>query len=218
MGLPPETETSAELGPKGDSVACGVLIPVKSFAEAKVRLAPALDPERRATLARHMAEVVIRAAAPLPVAVVCDDPIVAEWANSRGAEVYWRPQRGLNAAVADGVERYAQRGFARVIVAHADLPLADRLAWVAEFDGVTLIPDRRDDGTNVIAVPTGTGFRFQYGAGSFLKHLAEAERLGLPVRVRRERRLGWDIDHPADLTLPADLVPVPIRPSPLPEA
>jgi 2-phospho-L-lactate/phosphoenolpyruvate guanylyltransferase len=134
-----------------------VLVPVKSFAEAKVRLAPALDAESRAALARQMAEVVLAAACPLPVAVVCDDPDVAEWARARGAEVFWRPERGLNGAVADGVARFADAGFDRVIVAHADLPLADTLGWVAEFDGVTLVPDRRDDGTNVICVPPVSG-------------------------------------------------------------
>lgn len=183
----------------------GVLVPVKSFAEAKVRLAPALDTESRAALARHMAAVVIAAAAPLPVAVVCDDEVVADWARSLGADVFWRPERGLNGAVADGVERFARRRFDRVIVAHADLPLADHLSWVAEFDGVTLVPDRRDDGTNVICVPAASGFGFSYGAGSFRRHEAEALRLGLPTRVVRERRLGWDVDHPADLDLPADL-------------
>ncbi|MFP4511677.1 MAG: 2-phospho-L-lactate guanylyltransferase [Acidimicrobiales bacterium] len=194
------------------SARCGVLVPVKAFAEAKVRLAPALDPQRRATLAREMAGVVLAAAAPLPVAVVCDDPGVADWARTHGAEVFWRPERGLNAAVADGVERFAQRGYDSVIVAHGDLPLAEHLGWVADFDGVTIVPDRRDDGTNVICVPATAGFEFQYGAGSFHRHLAEAEQLGLAVRVVRERRLGWDIDHPADLDLPADLVAPKVTP------
>jgi 2-phospho-L-lactate/phosphoenolpyruvate guanylyltransferase len=184
---------------------CGVLVPVKSFAEAKVRLASALDTESRAALARQMAEVVLAAASPLPVAVVCDDPEVAEWARGRGAEVFWRPERGLNGAVADGVARFGSRGYDRVIVAHADLPLAEHLGWVAEFDGVTLVPDRRDDGTNVICVPTRVGFEFSYGPGSFQRHIAETERLGLPFRVVREPRLGWDVDHPADLDLPAHL-------------
>ena len=103
--------------------------------------------------------------------------------------------------------RYAERGVERVIVAHADLPLATHLGWVGDFDGVTLVPDRRDDGTNVICVPAGSGFGFAYGPGSFGRHHAEAERLGLPVRVVRERRLGWDVDHPADLDLPLDLLP-----------
>src|SRR5690606_36656798 len=85
------------------AVRCAVLVPVKSFTEAKVRLAPALDVPSRAVLARQMAGVVVAAAAPLPVAVVCDDPEVAELARGEGAEVFWRPERGLNGAVADGV-------------------------------------------------------------------------------------------------------------------
>jgi 2-phospho-L-lactate guanylyltransferase len=68
---------------------------------------------------------------------------------------------------------------------------------------VTLVPDRRDDGTNVVSVPTDAGFAFSYGPGSFRRHAAEARRLGLPVRVLREPGLGWDVDIPDDLANPA---------------
>ena len=176
-----------------------VLVPVKAFPLAKLRLAPALDGVERERLARAMAERVVRAAAPLPVSVVCDDAEVAAWASSLGAEVIARPGRGLNGAVRDGVSRLATAGFERVVVAHADLPLAARLDWVARFDGVTLVPDRRDDGTNVCCVPAGSGFRFSYGPGSFRRHGEEAHRLGLALRVVREPQLGWDVDLPEDL-------------------
>ncbi len=36
------------------------------------------------------------------------------------------------------------------------------------------MPDRHDDGTNVIALPAALGFRFAYGPGSFRHHVAEA--------------------------------------------
>ena len=65
---------------------------------------------------------------------------------------------------------------------------------------MTLVPDRREDGTNVACVPARTGFRFAYGPGSFARHQAEAARLRLPLRVVREPRLAWDVDVPADLT------------------
>jgi 2-phospho-L-lactate guanylyltransferase len=104
--------------------------------------------------------------------------------------------------VADGVAALAADGVERAVVAHADLPLATRLAWVADFDGVTLVPDRRLDGTNVLAVPTGAGFRFSYGAGSFGRHRAEAARLGLRARLVQDPRLAWDVDLPADLAWP----------------
>jgi 2-phospho-L-lactate guanylyltransferase len=177
-----------------------VLVPVKAFDDAKVRLAPALGPAERAALARAMAERVVAAARQLPVAVVCDDREVAGWARALGVLVVWEPGRGLNGAVEAGVARLAGLGVEQVVVAHADLPLADDLTWVAEFDGVTLVPDRASDGTNVACVPADAGFRFAYGPGSFARHQAEARRLGLTLRVVHEPSLGWDVDIPADLT------------------
>ena len=176
-----------------------VLVPVKTFSEAKLRLAPALDPAHGAALARAMATHVVTSAAPLPTAVVCDDAEVAEWARGLGALVVWEPVRGLNRAVEAGVARLAAGGARRVVVAHADLPRAGHLAWVARFAGVTLVPDHNDNGTNVICVPGDAGFTFSYGPGSFARHGTEAHRLGLPLRVVREPSLSHDVDLPADL-------------------
>lgn len=180
-----------------------VLVPVKSFAEAKLRLAPALAPAGRRELARAMATHVVKAARPLPVAVVCDDPEVASWGRELGALVIWEPERGLNRAVEAGVARLAGMGAQRVVVAHGDLPLACHLGWTAQFQGVTIVPDHLGNGTNVICVPTGVGFTFSYGPGSFARHEVEARRLGLPLRVVREPSLGHDVDFPADLALTA---------------
>jgi 2-phospho-L-lactate guanylyltransferase len=177
-----------------------VLVPVKAFDQAKVRLAPALGPHERSTLARAMAEQVVSAARSLPVAVVCDDRSVADWARARGVLVIWEPGRGLNGAVEAGVAQLAGLGVEQVVVAHADLPLADDLTGLARFAGVTLVPDRVNDGTNVACVPAGAAFRFAYGPGSFARHAAEARRLGLALRIVRDPTLGWDVDVPADLT------------------
>jgi 2-phospho-L-lactate guanylyltransferase len=179
-----------------------VLVPVKAFRDAKGRLAEALTPAERAELSRTMAAAVVRAAAPLPVWIVCDDDDVAAWAAEVGASVLWKPGRGLNGAVNEGVADLAERGVATVIVAHADLPHAQALAHLADVDGVTLVPDRHDDGTNVAVVPSRSGFVFAYGPGSFDRHTTEAGRLGLPLRVVREPRLAWDVDRPADLLSP----------------
>ena len=186
-----------------------VLLPVKSFREAKLRLAPALDPADRAELARAMATHVVLSAAPLPTAVVCDDAEVAAWARDLGALVVWEPERGLNRAVEAGVARLAAGGAHRVVVAHADLAHASGLEWVARFAGVTLVPDHRDNGTNVICVPAAAGFTFSYGPGSFARHGAEAHRLGLPLRVVREPSLSHDVDLPADLAALPTLVASP---------
>ncbi len=190
-------------------MAAAVLVPVKAFARAKLRLAPALDGPARESLARHMATVVVAAAAPLHAAVVCDDDAVAAWAVEVGAEVVWAPGRGLDRAVTDGVAHLASSGFERVVVAHADLPLATSLAGLAGGTGVTLVPDRRDDGTNVAVIPAACGFRFSYGPGSFRRHCVEAERVALGLAVARVAALAWDVDRPADLVLPSSRPPVP---------
>jgi 2-phospho-L-lactate guanylyltransferase len=176
-----------------------VLVPVKAFAQAKARLAQSLDSARRAELAKVMAGHVLAAAFPLPVAVVCDDEEVAEWAREHSAMVLTEPGRGLNGAVEIGVAKLARAGASEVLVAHADLPFAHGIAQLAGFSGVTLVPDRRQDGTNVLCLPADSCFRFGYGQGSFARHRAEAERLGLPVRVVREPDLAWDIDVPSDI-------------------
>ncbi len=184
-----------------------VLVPVKSFGDAKVRLAGVLDEQSRADLARSMATRVLHAAGPLPVAVVCDDGDVARWAVGHGASAIRTDVVGLNPAVEFGVSFLADHGVERVVVAHADLPFATGLATLAdaEHDEVVLVPDRRGDGTNVASVPTGVGFTFRYGPGSFAAHSHETRRLDLKLRVLESAALGWDVDEPDDLHAPSAL-------------
>lgn len=178
-----------------------VLVPVKAFGQAKRRLSPLLDVAHRAALARRMAANVLVAARGLDTAVVCDDDEVAQWAADRGAMVLHEPGRGLNGAIESGVSQLCEQGVSRVIVCHADLPLARDLRWIAAFDGITLVPDRRADGTNVLCLPTSTPFVFAYGGGSFARHHAHAVATGLSVRVAPDRALSFDVDVPADLRL-----------------
>ena len=120
---------------------------------------------------------------------------VAALASRNAPTVLWARRPELAAEVADKHRNGEYlKGF--------DLPLATRLAWVADFPGVTLVPDRRCDGTNVLAVPTASGFRFSYGAGSFGRHRAETARLGLPARLVPDPQLAWDVDLPVDLAWP----------------
>lgn len=188
-----QPDRGLDLGPRV------VLVPIKAFHEAKRRLDHALTAPERAALARAMAQRVLDAAHPLPVVVVCDDNDVADWARRRGALVVWEPGRGLNGAVEAGVDHLRDAGVGYVTVSHADLPRASGLAHVGDPGAITLVSDRYGNGTNVIALPTGTGFRFSYGPGSFARHCAEAGRIGLPLRVLDLPDLAWDIDEPADM-------------------
>lgn len=170
------------------------LVPIKGFHAAKARLAPVLSEPDRERLARWMATRVIDALRPTPTFVACDDEQVAEWADQLGAGVLWGPGLGLNGAIDVGVDTLAGKGVDHVIIAHGDLPRPGPLATVAAADTVVIVPDRRRDGTNVLARPTGIAMPAAYGAASFDRHLSAALSSGARVRVRADPLLSIDID------------------------
>lgn len=190
-------------------MSAAVVVPIRSFEAGKSRLGAELDAGERAELLRTMAETVVAAAGSMPVAVVTNASDVRAWAAALGLVVLDDPGT-LDLAAAAGLGWAAAAGYGRVVVAHADLPLATTLVPVAS-DGrrpiVTAVPCHRDDGTPVLSLPTtATRFVFAYGPGSFRRHAAAARAAGLAFRVRRDGRLGRDVDAPEDLVdLPARL-------------
>ena len=176
-----------------------VLIPIKSFNEAKERLSEVLDKSERTILMQKMAGNVIGSSGSLSIWVVCDDDEVASWAESKNVSVIKVEDPGLNNAVEKGVNTLEEAGFSKVIIAHADLPNADDLQKCAEFEGVTIVQDHKGDGTPVLVIPTSKGFRFSYGPDSFASHTLEAQRLGLPYRQLFDPKLSFDVDEPEDL-------------------
>jgi 2-phospho-L-lactate guanylyltransferase len=178
------------------------LIPVKRFDAAKGRLASAVDPQMRARLARWVASGVVEACVGLDVFVACDSTEVAEWAAELNTAVIWGPGLGLNGAIDDGVNAISDAGYDHVVISHADLPLPATLTTVARAGTVTLVPDRRRDGTNVLSFPLTDTVAAAYGARSFERHFAMARQLGITVEVRPDHHLSLDIDTPEDLIHP----------------
>ncbi len=189
-----------------------VLVPIKAFHHGKQRLSGHLADAHRERLARVMAERVVAAGADLPVFVACDDETVADWASERDAEVLWTPGLGLNGAIDHGVATVAGKGFDHVVVSHSDLPLAERLDALVRPDTITLVPDRRRDGTNVAARPCAVDLPASYGGGSFHRHLSLALATGVRVVVRPDPRLAIDVDtiddcrHPLIAGFIADVI------------
>lgn len=149
-----------------------------------------------------MATRVLDAVRPLPSFVACDDDEVADWADSCGATVLWSPGLGLNGAVDEGVATIAGKGFDDVVVTHGDLPLPDALVDVPRPGSIVLVPDRRRDGTNVLARPCAVHMSASYGGGSFARHLDQALGTGVTVTVRIDARLSLDLDTVSDLHHP----------------
>jgi 2-phospho-L-lactate guanylyltransferase len=189
--------------PHGAAHTSGVVIPLRSFTLGKARLADSLDDDERVAFVRSMAERVVAASRPRPIVVVSSAPEVVAWAAKHGLACLEDPG-SLDAAATAGREWVIAQGLDRVVVVHADLPLATTLDGVAD-DGAArvavVVPDRHGDGTPVIALPVDVDFAFAYGRGSCDRHVAEAERHQLSVRLARIPELGFDVDVPADLDL-----------------
>ncbi len=183
------------------------LIPVKELSQAKARLAPVLDGERRRELALALYRDVLAAALACPaldgVAVVSRDRDALTLAVEAGAEGLPEPG-GLNEALTSASQTMAERGVDRLVVLAADLPLAtpDDIATVAEASAqadadVALVPSE-DGGTNALALAPGA-IAFRFGPDSARRHLAAADAAGLRSLRLELPTLALDIDTPDDL-------------------
>jgi len=176
-----------------------VLIPLRSLRHGKLRLAQAVDEDGRAQLIQSMAAQVVGAAHDLDVFIVHDEADVATWASEHGAQAIRPPVPGLNEAITFGWTQLREAGYDKVVIAHADLPLARDLRQVVTNHPIAIVSDRHGDGTNVLCVDTSIGFTFAYGPGSFVHHVRIARDLGIEPHIVDAPDLAWDVDHPDDL-------------------
>jgi 2-phospho-L-lactate guanylyltransferase (CobY/MobA/RfbA family) len=117
------------------------------------------------------------------IVLVTRDPIFSQEVigNRTGVRIVHQPARfpGLIGALEFGRDAATSTN---TLVLFADLPLissADVRAIAASAGRVVVVPDRHREGTNGVLVredPDGE-FRYQFGEGSYRKHLAEADRL-----------------------------------------
>lgn len=149
-----------------------------------------------------MATRVVEALRSIPTFIACDDDRVAEWADDLGADVLWGPGLGLNGAIDVGVDTLAGKGAEHVLIAHGDLPRPEALPDVMVPGTIVLVPDRRHDGTNVVARPTTVQLPAEYGASSFSRHRDAALATGVAVQVRSDPFLSIDVDTVEDLQHP----------------
>ncbi len=189
-----------------------VVIPIKAFHQAKERLSDLLTPSERLVLAKMCAEQVLRAVAGYKVFVVCDDEAVAQWATAHNAQIVWQTEAGLNNAVRAGVAAARVNKFELAMIVHSDLPLATSFSQLfsdCDLDSlktsITLVPDRHEDGTNVMILPTTSDFEFAYGRNSFITHQHLAKKCNLALRIIYDQHLSVDIDTAEDLAVAQSL-------------
>ncbi|MEI8023673.1 MAG: 2-phospho-L-lactate guanylyltransferase [Actinomycetota bacterium] len=194
--------------PANLSEVLAIIIPIKAFHQAKERLSDLLTPAERFVLAKLCAERVLQASVGYQVFVVCDDEEVAQWARAQNAKIVWQSESGLNNAIKAGVKAVRARNFELAMIVHSDLPLATGFSHLFNDrdlqtlkNSITVVPDRHEDGTNVMIVPTASDFEFAYGRNSFIEHQQNAKNCNLTLRIIHDQFLSVDIDTAQDLDL-----------------
>lgn len=145
--------------------------------------------------------------------VVSSDPVVLNMANGAGAHGLDEGESdGLNNAVTRGVREAAGNRATGALILPADLPhiqLEDvemitharesRASWEPYGKAsIHICSDTKRDGTNALLLGLPSQFVFQYGPGSFSKHLHEAARLGISTHIIRSPGLEFDLDTEED--------------------
>ena len=187
------------------------IVPVKTFAQAKQRLALVLSGEERARLAEAMLCDVLEQLTAVShlegVLVVTADASAAQIAGSfRARHIRDLSESGVNQAVARGLDAVPAAECPVAVIA-ADVPfatsteIAEALAQL-EQHSVVLTPAEADGGTNLLALRRAGLIEPSFGDGSFARHREQARKLNLNCCIFRAKGLGHDIDRAGDLLLP----------------
>jgi|GEM_PF-51429 len=191
------------------------LVPVRSIAGAKQRLARCLDRDRREALALAMLEdmlAALDASSRLDrIVVVSSDSGLLEHARRCGAEALEEgPPRGLNAAVATAAVRLEAQGVRRLLTIPGDVPLLapEDIDAVFETDHerypVVLAPSASVTGTNGLLTSPPTVIEFCFEGASLDAYRRQCRLKELEMLVLCLESFAIDVDTPADLAaLPA---------------
>jgi 2-phospho-L-lactate guanylyltransferase len=194
-------------------VSTAVILPVKSFVNAKQRLGERFGGPERAVLAAAMVEDVLNelAAADLgPLVVVSGEQQVLTRAVDAGAStVVDEREEGQSAAALLGLARARELGCERALLVPGDCPLIDarelsELIARAESLDVAIVPDRHGTGTNGLSLGPAGGYEPQFGPGSRARHVEQAVAKGLVHEVIRVPCLELDVDTSEDASALAE--------------
>lgn len=197
------------------------IVPVKPFRDSKSRLGRILTVDQRAELTtailRRTLEILANVPAIQRTLVVSRDPGVLKLARQYEAMTYEESEKqDLNMALTRAVHIAAAQKADCALILPADLPFLTAAdvtrvleaaapescnggnGFLSRRRGMAICSDHEEGGTNALLVCPPTGFTFQYGPGSFKRHLAEAERLGIAQCIVESPGLRFDLDTEGD--------------------
>lgn len=188
------------------------IVPVKPLRRGKSRLSTVLTEDERTALNQNMLANTLKILSSVEridtIMVVSRDPGALTLAREFGARtVLENGNPELNTALRRAALVAKTYLANEIIIIPADLPLVTKqeieffLSRSGNPPEIVISPDRRKDGTNLLYIHPAGLIQFNYGSGSFAKHLSQAEKAGARIEIVESTSLGLDLDLPEDLEL-----------------
>ncbi len=187
---------------------CTALIPVKSLASAKSRLAPYVSQHQRETLVldmlHHVLHTLLDSRLLERVLVVSPDPRVLAQAEAWGAQALMEEQQGHNAALHTAALREQAIGATALLTISADLPLLrtcdiHTLIEQSQQHQIVLAASLDGSGTNAILVRPPLALPYLFGQNSLQRYLDTARQKRLSCVQLQRIGLAFDVDTIGDL-------------------
>ena len=195
------------------------IIPVKPLRDGKSRLSGVLSDDERLRLVTDLFKNTLKVLKTCEVIenllVVSKDEKVLKLASKFGASTLRElPGSDMNSALKSASAYVLSHNSNRILILPSDLPLLLRddinafIQAALPSPSITIAPDRRQDGTNALFLSPPGGIDFQFGPGSYQKHIDQSRQKGLGVQVFHSWSLGLDLDLPDDLEAFRRIVPM----------
>lgn len=186
------------------------IVPVKPLRRGKSRLSDVLTEEERTylnyTMLANTLKILTNVKEIDSVLVVSRDTGALSMARDFGARTVQEDGRSnLNMALQRATIVAQFFSADSVIILPADLPLisinvVQKFILFGDDPPVMVIsPDRRMDGTNALLINPAGIIEYSFGPGSFKKHVEQAQRYNISVKLFEIPEISLDLDVPDDL-------------------
>jgi 2-phospho-L-lactate guanylyltransferase len=198
------------MGKRDHDMNVWAITPVKPLGQAKSRLATVLTAAERKHLAAELLERTVRLLLSVReirgVLVISRDTevlaLVREW-GAQAIQESGMPE--LNSALRRATQALNTWNAEAVLVVPEDIPLLAEedvrqvLSLAREANSVVIVPDRREEGTNLLFMRPPGLIPYGFGEHSFAEHQRLARVANAAVSIYRSERAALDLDTPDDL-------------------
>ena len=194
------------------------IVPIKPLNRSKSRLSPILNGEQREALSRKMLELTLTTLKQVSgitgiLTISRDNKALTLARTFKVQTVQESGAPELNAALGRATQAVMAWNASRILILASDIPLMtvgdiEGILALAKQDTKTVViaTDRREEGTNAMLVEPPGLIPYRYGEDSLRKHMEEAAKVGVEVKVFRSPTIALDVDVPEDLAAYRDII------------